>query len=180
MTGIDRQIHDCDQKIEEETRRLADQSNGKQEEIARKLNAAKEDLKRIDEEMRNTVMQRKDVGLQHDKLKEEEAPLLQQRDRLRSDIVHINNDIASAKQSDKDALIPYGKNMKNVVDTIKKTRWYGEQPPVGPLGQYVKAKDPARWGDILRRQLQSILCAFAVTDSRDSMILKKILSDSGK
>lgn len=158
---------------------MADQSNGKQEEIARKLNAAKEEIRRIDEEIRNTVMQRKDVGLQHDKLKEEETPLLQQRDRLRNDITQIDSDIASARQAENDALVPYGKNIKRIVDIIKKTRWNG-QLPVGPLGQYVKAKNPGRWGDILRRQLQGVLCAFAVTDARDSLILKKILSDNGK
>ena len=41
--------------------------------------------------------------------------------------------IQTAKNRENDALIPYGKDIKRVLETIKKMRWYGDEP-LGPLG----------------------------------------------
>jgi hypothetical protein len=93
--------------------------------------------------------------------------------------LECDNTIKSAQQQSKDALVPYGKNIKQVLEKIKTMRWAGDMP-LGPLGLYVKAKDPNRWGEILRNQIGNYLVAFAVTDARDRQQLKNLLVQSGK
>ncbi|KAF9523413.1 hypothetical protein CPB83DRAFT_690784 [Crepidotus variabilis] len=61
---------------------------------------------------------------------------------------------------------------------IKSMNWRGDIP-LGPLGQYVKARDPKTWGEILRSQLGQYLTAFAITNAADRACLKKLLVESG-
>ncbi|KAI9509233.1 hypothetical protein F5148DRAFT_978695, partial [Russula earlei] len=75
------------------------------------------------------------------------------------------------------SLAPYGRDLKKVLEHIGTMEWHG-QKPLGPLGVYVKMKDRI-WADLLRVVLGSHMSSFAVTDTRDLPVLKKLLRESG-
>ena len=90
----------------------------------------------------------------------------------------LREQIQRCVEQQNNSLAPYGRNLKNVVDHIERTRWHGHKP-LGPLGVYVKLKDRV-WADLLRIVLGSHMSSFAVTDNRDVPVLKKLLRESGK
>ena len=53
--------------------------------------------------------------------------------KLQNRIQECDQMMQTAKNRENDALIPYGKDIKRVLETIKKMRWYGDEP-LGPLG----------------------------------------------
>jgi hypothetical protein len=87
--------------------------------------------------------------------------------------------IQKAKEHEQNNFAPYGKDIKRVLTQIERMKWHG-QKPVGPLGVYVKVKDPQKWAPLLRSQLGGYMTAFACTDARDRPQLKRLLHDSGK
>ncbi|KAG6880564.1 hypothetical protein C0993_005774, partial [Termitomyces sp. T159_Od127] len=87
--------------------------------------------------------------------------------------------IQRAKDAEKNSLVPYGNNIKGVLEVIKNEKWVGDRP-VGPLGLFVKAKDAAKWGALLRSQLSQYLTAFAVTNNADRGKLNKVLGSFNK
>jgi len=58
-------------------------------------------------------------------------------------------------------------------------KWHGDVP-IGPLGVHVKAREPEKWGEVLRVQLGVYLTTFAVTDARDREGVRRVLGEFGK
>jgi chromosome segregation ATPase len=173
------QIQEIDKQIDAESRRMASHTQAKHEETQRKIDDEKATMGRCDQRLRDIMHQRRSLGVEVDTLKQRGADLESRRPALQEHIRNCEGMIKSAKDREKDALIPYGRNIKTVLEKIKSMRWFGDMP-LGPLGQYIKAKDAKTWGDILRNQLGHLLCAFAVTDARDRIQLKRLLQESGK
>jgi chromosome segregation ATPase len=173
------QIHEIDQQIEKESRRMALKSQAKHDETQRKIDEEKGILERCEKRLTDIMMERKNTGLEADRINERGIEEGQKLRSLQDQIQHCETMIKSAKEREQDVLVPYGRNIKSILEKINCMRWAGEKP-LGPLGQYVKAKDAARWGDILRTQLSSLLCAFTVTDARDRAPLKKLFIETGK
>ncbi|KAF9564177.1 P-loop containing nucleoside triphosphate hydrolase protein [Agrocybe pediades] len=178
MATINRQIEGLENSLQDEARRMASNTQAKHEETQRQIAKVKEDISRLEAQINTIISERKTKGAEADTLKAEGGQLEEQKKQLQIDIDNANNMIKSAGQSAQDALVPYGKNIKGVLEKIRGMRWYGDMP-LGPLGVHVKARDPQTWGELLRNQLAHLLCAFAVTDGRDRAQLKKLLTDSG-
>ena len=94
---------------------------------------------------------------------------------LQNRIVEAQEMANRARASMRDTWIPYGQNIEAVLDEIDRCQWIGDKP-LGPLGRYVKAREPEKWGDILRGQLLTLLTAFAITNPKDREQLKRILA----
>ncbi|KAG6888731.1 hypothetical protein C0995_006383 [Termitomyces sp. Mi166 len=175
MTIITNQIQDFDANIAEETERMAANTQAKHEETQRQLEEARakvsdaqESLKRLDREI-------VEQDAKANALKAEGSDLEKEVTNIRTEIQNCEGMIQRAKDAEKNSLIPYGTNIKGVLDAIKDERWVGDQP-VGPLGLFVKAKDAAKWGELLRSQLSQYLTAFAVTNNADRVKLNRLLS----
>lgn len=125
-------------------------------------------------ELDRIIHERVELGKQADSLKTQGMEQDRTLAGLQNSIQECDSMINSARHHDKDALVPYGNNIKQVLEEVHRSRWHGEVP-IGPLGTYVKAREPEKWGQILRNQLGSSLVAFAVTDARDREQLSKIL-----
>ena len=158
---------------------MAVHTQAKHEETQRRIEAARDAVTAIEERANSLQIERKNVTGEADGVEREGKEIDRRKSELQKRIQECEQMILAAKSRENDALIPYGKDIKKVLEAIKKMRWFGEEP-LGPLGVHVKARDPARWGEILRNQLSSFLTAFAVTDARDRIQLKKLLHDSGK
>ena len=158
---------------------MAVHTQAKHEETQRRIEAARDAVVAIEERANSLQIERKNVSGDADAVEREGRDIDRKKSDLQNRIQECEQMILAAKNREKDALIPYGKDIKKVLEAIKKMRWFGEEP-LGPLGVHVKARDPVRWGEILRNQLSSYLTAFAVTDARDRVQLKKLLYESGK
>jgi chromosome segregation ATPase len=179
LKATNNQIEELSQQIAAESRRMAVHTQAKHEETQRRIEAAKDAVVAIEERVNSLQIEKKNISGQADAVQREGRDVDRKKSELQNRIQECDQMILTAKNRENDALIPYGKDIKKVLEVIKKTRWFGDEP-LGPLGVHVKARDPEKWGEILRNQLSSYLTAFAVTDARDRVQLKKLLHDSGK
>ncbi|KAF8727723.1 hypothetical protein AX14_007074 [Amanita brunnescens Koide BX004] len=172
------QIAQYDRDIAAEEQRAEKHTSGKREQTRRKLEEAKERLNAAENEKSKLAAEYreleeaniavKNIGMEEDrKIKE-----------LKSQVVRFQEIIEQCKRKENDKFIPYGNNIKTALDRIGRMKWSGEVP-LGPLGLYVNAKEPAKWGNVLRYYLGQYLTAFAITDARDRPILKKLLAELG-
>lgn len=177
IQNLDGRIKEFENRIEEEARR--GDYEAERAETRRKLEDAREAVTRIEGQIRDLVTERQNLSVQADRLKQDGESKIPRRESIQKEITRCDAMIDSAKRAENDALAPYGNNMKQLLDKINSMRWVGDIP-LGPLGQYVKAKNPKVWGKLLRNRLGQLLVAFAVTDARDHSQLKKLLVDTKK
>ncbi|KAK2465406.1 hypothetical protein APHAL10511_002760 [Amanita phalloides] len=172
------QIARYNKDIEAEGHRVEKHTQAKREETDRKLDEAKQVIKDAEGQRAQLAAEFRELDQQNTDLmnvgKEEDARAAE----LKSQVQRYQEIIEQCKRKENDKYVPYGNNIKLVMEKIRKMNWAGEIP-LGPLGLYVNAKDPDKWGTILRHQLGSYLTAFAITDARDRPVLKKMLSESG-
>lgn len=179
MQTLDSQVEELNRNIEEQTRRTNLDNQAKLLETQRKIREAEEVVEAAGREIHDLNLERQKVILQAKQIETDGKAKDEQKANIEKGIKHCISMIDSAKRAETDSLIPYGNNIKQLLDKIKSTRWVGDVP-LGPLGQYVKAKHPETWGHILRARLASYFLAFAITDARDRPKLKQLLMDSGK
>jgi structural maintenance of chromosomes protein 6 len=173
------QIEHLDAQIATENARMAAHTQAKHEETQRKLEEAREAVHTAESDLETIRKKKQEQHTQNEALKSEGVALDQEIKQLQTNIQQCEGMIERYKQAEKNSLIPYGKNIKELLEKVRTMKWVGDAP-LGPLGVYVKAKDPKTWGDLLRNQLGSFLTAFAVTDARDRAPLKSLLQQSGK
>lgn len=179
LQATNHQISEIEQQIEKESCRMAQQSHGKHDETQRKIDNEKGISEHCDKRLAEIIIERRNTGLEADRIYAQGTEEQKRVQTIQDQIRHCEAMIKTAKEREHDALVPYGRNIKSILQKISSMRWFGEKP-LGPLGQFVKAKDAVKWGDILRTQLSSLLCAFAVTDARDRVPLKKLFQETGK
>ena len=158
---------------------MAVHTQAKHEDTQRRIEAAKDAVTNIEGRISNLQAERRSASAEADAVERQGKELDRRKSELQNQVQGCEQMIQAAKNRENDALAPYGKDIKKVLEVIKKMRWFGDQP-LGPLGIHVKAKDPVKWGEILRSQMAAYLTAFAVTDARDRAQLKKLFVESGK
>eukprot|EP00051_Salpingoeca_urceolata_P024254 m.423407 g.423407 ORF g.423407 m.423407 type:complete len:1329 (+) comp20211_c2_seq3:397-4383(+) len=106
--------------------------------------------------------------------------------RIRADASSINNDVKelekvlSRARRDVQALMSaktnqlrvYGDPIVKLVARLPKIDGF-HAPPIGPLGTHIRVKDE-RWAPMIEAVLKGNESAFAVTDSHDYQLLKKV------
>jgi hypothetical protein len=66
----------------------------------------------------------------------------------------------------------YGKGLDHVMREINKRQWVGAKP-IGPLGLYVKLRDPS-WRTVVEANLGQTLSSFGVTRGEDVRTLRDV------
>lgn len=179
LKATNQQIENLESQINAENLRMAAHSQAKHEETQRKIEGAREAVVAAESALETLRTQRQEQLVKNEALKQEGMTADKERIRLQESIQNCQAMIDRSIESEKNSLIPYGRNIKDVLEKIRNMNWVGDVP-LGPLGVHVKAKDPRTWGDLLRSQLGGFLTAFAVTDARDRKELKTLLERSGK
>lgn len=179
ITIITEQIKGFDKQITEETERMAVNTQAKHEETQRKLEEARANVNEAQETLERLTREIEEQTTTTSALKTEGSVLDNTVAAIRAEIQNCEGMIQRAKDAEKNSLIPYGNNIKGVLDAIKNERWVGDRP-VGPLGLFIKAKDAAKWGELLRSQLSQYLTAFAVTNNGDRVKLNQLLGTFNK
>ncbi|KAG5637884.1 hypothetical protein H0H81_002847 [Sphagnurus paluster] len=175
---VDKQIEELDKKIATETKRMEANTQAKHDETQRRLEGAKNDVDAAQSEQERIAAEIRDLEASADAVKKEGEDSNKSLEAIKAEIANCQGMIQRAKDAEKNNLIPYGNNIKAVLEEIKKSNWIGD-PPVGPMGLYVKAKDPKTWGNLLRNQLSGYLTGFVLTNGNDRDNLKRILSKYG-
>lgn len=173
------QIRDYEQQIALETQRMEVDTQAKREQLQHDIATAQEAIQAAQASISAVASQMQTVQEAMDNARREGDMKGQEMDRLKDGIANCTQQIEKIAQVEKNKLAAYGNDIKGVLARIQATKWYGETP-LGPLGLYVKVKEPEKWADLLRSQLGAQLTAFAVTDARDQKTLKNILQQTRK
>ncbi|KAJ7816944.1 P-loop containing nucleoside triphosphate hydrolase protein [Mycena olivaceomarginata] len=172
---LDNQIAEYNAAIEKETKRLEKDTESQRQETQRKLAAARADATTAEEALKAIRDQKSSVEAELQRHKNAGLTAENRVKELRTEVMDCESAIQNCLKADTDRYAAYGNNIQKVVEQINNTRWHGEKP-LGPFGIHVKVRDN-RWAELLRNQLGGLLGSFAVTDTRDLPILKKILAD---
>jgi chromosome segregation ATPase len=178
LTGLNRSIDEFTRLIAEEEHRLAADTQVKRDELNRKLEMAKDAVAKADQANKDFLEAKRQKLAAQEDIKQRGQAAEARKHSAQERIAAAQSMISQCKEKGQNALAPYGRDIKTVLAEITKMRWHGE-PPIGPLGMYVKLKDTA-WADLMRIQLGSLMSAFAVTDARDRPQLKKLLDHTKK
>ena len=167
-----------DRQIEAEAKRMAAHSNERRDRARAKLEDAKKAIEDAEERLKSLEDQGREkeeaVKEARHAMDRSQASLNQAKNRVQE----CESQIKAARDSEKNALAPYGNNVEAVIRDVQKTSWHG-QKPLGPLGRFVKLKD-SRWADVLRVNLSGAMVSWAITDARDRGPLKALLERHGK
>ena len=179
VNAINTQIQQLEAQITAENAKMAAHSQAKHEETRRKLEEARGAVSSSESALEAIRKEQQMQIAKNEEIKTEGTAAELEVKRLQENIQRCEQMIARSQEAEKNNLAPYGKDIKQVLERVQKMKWVGDMP-LGPLGVFVKAKNPKMWGDLLRNQLGSFLTAFAVTDARDRVALKSLLQQTGK
>ena len=179
LAGVNNTIAELERQIAEEQARLETRSRDKRDRTTAQLQAANAELADKETKHKHAGAEKLRLNAEADAAEAEARRLRQEQNEVRGRIVECDEQIRRCGEMEKSKLARFGNNMEWVLEEIRKAQWYG-QPPVGPFGLYVKAKDPERWGNVLRIVIGSLMGSFAITDPRDRNTLAKILAESKK
>ncbi|KAJ2932349.1 hypothetical protein H1R20_g4748, partial [Candolleomyces eurysporus] len=174
IAALKRQVEELQTNIEVEQRRMEADSQAKRELLERQIGEVKTKLTDLEARQQEATRVRVEAQRAAERLREEGQNAEKGVTALQNRIVEAQDMAKRARASMRDIFIPYGQNIKAVLEDIQKCQWIGDKP-LGPLGLYVKAKEPEKWGEILRGQLLNHLTAFAITNPKDREQLKNIL-----
>ncbi|KAF8895600.1 hypothetical protein BD779DRAFT_1434318 [Infundibulicybe gibba] len=178
IASTNKQIEGYDRQIAEEARRMAAHTQAKHDETQRKLEQARNSVQDAESALKNITEQKAEIAARVQELNKQGETAIAEQERLKKLIQENEQMIKNCVQHEQNALLPYGRDIKGVLDKISRARWAGDMP-LGPLGVHIKARDPNRWGELLRSQLGQFLTAFAVTDAADRKQLKQLLESTG-
>lgn len=178
LTALNRSIDDFTRLIAEEEHRLAADTQVKRDELNRKLEISKDAVAKADQANKDFLEAKRQKLAALEDIKQRGLAAEARKHSVQERVAAAQSMISQCKEKGQNALAPYGRDIKMVLAEIAKMRWHGE-PPIGPLGMYVKLKDTA-WADLMRIQLGSLMSAFVVTDARDRPQLKKLLDHTKK
>lgn len=172
-------IQQIDAQIQAEAQRVEKHTQARIDETQAKIATQRSAIQSAEQRIQEIMQKRRTVGLEADQTKQDGEEMDRQIASLQAQIQNCEKTINSAKEKERDKYVPFGRNIGQVLQRIASMKWRGDTP-LGPLGQYVTAKDPKTWGETLRSQLAQYLIAFAVTNAADRAQLKKLLVESGK
>jgi chromosome segregation ATPase len=161
-----------------EKARIAEFSQSKQDELNQRLQQATLDVQNAEADLKQAealVVEKKNEARELNAQGEEADREIQ---TARKSVMDMREQIQRCKEQQNNSFVPYGQNIKKVLERIGGMRWHG-QKPLGPLGVYVKLKDRV-WADLLRVVIGSHMSSFVVTDPRDLPVLRNLLRDNGK
>lgn len=174
VTNVKNQISQLERKIAEEKARLQTATQGKRDEISRRLAQAEADYNEAEGHLKTLQTQRSEALAELQQVEQEGKRMDGERNILRERITQNQQQIQHCVEREKNQLAPFGNSMDRVLADIAQTNWYGNKP-VGPFGLYVNVKDSEKWAPLMRLQLGGMMGGFAITDARDRAPLKAIL-----
>lgn len=168
-------IAHLNEQLSLEAAKLEQDSQAKRDEYQVRTDASKAKKAILEAELASAASERDRLAADIRDADQQEVQANGQVNTLQRKVQDIIEEIAADNHQEHDRLAAFGNDMTAVLTAIKKGRWFGRQPPIGPLGMYVELKDPGKWADVMRIAIGHQMRAFAITDARDLGPLKTIL-----
>ena len=166
-------VNETQQKIAEETQRLADVSGGsytrqqaQYEQAQSEANGAKEKYEQLQQETGRLRQQLEQAGRD---AKSAEAPI----DKKKVDLQQAERTLQNLTKEGGVKHSGYHEKMPMLLRAIQQERSFSS-PPVGPIGYHVTLLKQ-KWSSILETSLGTTLNSFIVTSKRDMNILSGIM-----
>ncbi|KAJ5555482.1 hypothetical protein N7461_003952 [Penicillium sp. DV-2018c] len=161
------------QKIDAETRRLADASGGgyarRQEECEKAANDAAAAKRDYDEHRRGAAGLGEAVELAQTKVTEAAAPL----ERKEREIGQAEEQLQNLMKEGGSRRSGYSPKIPELLKAIQRERSF-DSPPIGPIGYHVTLLKP-KWSSIVERMFGGTLTSFVVSSKKDMQLLSKIM-----
>ncbi|KAH8661386.1 hypothetical protein BGZ60DRAFT_491271 [Tricladium varicosporioides] len=176
LVGHQKKVNDLNKGITEETQRLADINGGSRARMQAQIQDAENALvnaKMALDQNENELprLDEKRVTAQQE-LKKLETVLNQKRQEMeaaRKRLQELQNDRP-------DVMAGYDPNLPHLLTLISREHRFRE-PPVGPMGKYIKLLNPV-WSNLIETQLNSSLSSFIVTSKHDQVLLMNLIKQS--
>ncbi|KAJ4482308.1 P-loop containing nucleoside triphosphate hydrolase protein [Lentinula aciculospora] len=170
-------IEDIDCNIAAETARVAKDTQKNRDAFKRKKDEAEATFAEQEDVIQQLATAKADILQRAQNAQRAGEERQAELEQLRQNIANVDNFLRQLQRSEDNKYAAYGPRMAQVVAKIPQMRWYGDEP-LGPVGRYMKVKDPDAWADLLAQQLTHTLTAFAITDPRDRDNLKRLLDQN--
>lgn len=170
-------IDETQNKISEETQRLADVSGGsyvrQQEQFEQAQSDADEARKKNEELQQDANRVRQDIEEATKALKSAEGPLFKKK----ADVQQAENFLQNLTREGGPRNSSYHERLPMLLKAIQQERSF-TRPPVGPVGHHVSLLQP-KWSSILETSFGATLNSFIVTSKRDMNTLSSIMKRVG-
>lgn len=167
-------IERYDNDIAAERKRIEERSQVKREELDRKIADAERAMTETEAQLEAVRAEKADKIREAEQAESQSKALKVEKDDAQKAVMNAEGELRQCGEAERNKLAPYGNNMAEILKTIERMQWHGNKP-VGPLGLYVKVKDPL-WAPLMRVQLGNLMTAFAITDGRDRVQLNQLLA----
>lgn len=171
-------IRAVESQIDAEAKRMATHTMERRERARAKLEETKKAIENVEARLKSLEDQLREKGEAANDARTEADRFRASLNQAKGRVQECEAQIKVARDSEKNALAPYGNSMEAVIKEVQNMRWHGQQP-LGPLGRFVKLEDP-QWAHVLRVNLSGTMVSWAITDARDRAPLKALLERYGK
>ena len=173
LRETERRIEKFKDEIAEEYRKLEEANGGSH---ARRL--AELDERKAEIEVVKRRLEEHNRGLQS--LEEDKTRAIQGLESLRvprrdktQEIQQCNDDLQALMKDRGQQLGGYPSSMSNFIKAMRQDHSF-QQPPVGPIGEYVRLLKPA-WSGVLEKSFGGALNSFIVASKQDQTKLSSIM-----
>ncbi|KAL4923284.1 DNA repair protein SMC6 [Aspergillus undulatus] len=161
------------QKIEQETQRLADLHGGgysrKLEELEQAKQVAADTRRRIEEQSQDTNRIYDDVRLAEEQVRAAESPVSQ----AKRDVEEADSLLRNLGRESGNRNTGFPDKIPALLRAIQQEQTFKEKP-IGPIGNYMTLLKP-EWSSILESSFGATLNSFIVTSKGDEAILSRIM-----
>lgn len=173
MVAAESRINETQQKISEETQRLADVSGGgylrQQEQSEQAQLEVDKERTKYEELQQETSRIHRELEEAGKRLKSVDGPL----EKGKADVQQAERFLQNLSREGGTRNSGYHDRMPMLLSAIQQERSFAS-PPVGPIGHHVSLLQP-KWSSILETSLGTTLNSFIVTSKKDMNILSSIM-----
>lgn len=174
LKAKDEAVKQIDAKIVLEEERLEAFNGGAPAIKLRELDAAKENVKRLEDEIQDNKDRGPDLINKADESKKALDKFGDEISRKRNEINNVEARIKGLEQNRGSAYNAYEAQVPNLLKRIANDNTF-ENKPIGPLGSHVQLLKP-EWSAILEKTIGINLNAFIVTSKHDEKILRGMMN----
>ncbi|MCJ1378067.1 Structural maintenance of chromosomes protein 6 [Xylographa soralifera] len=173
LRETERRIAKFKDDIAEEYRKLEEANGGSHARRLAELDERKAEVEAVKKrsEDHNRVLQ----SLEEDKIRAVQGleGLKAPRRDKNQEIQQCNEDLQALMKDRGQQLGGYPQGMSNLIKAVRQDNSF-QQPPVGPIGEYVRLLKPA-WSGILEKSFGGVLNSFIVTSKQDQSKLSSMM-----
>lgn len=171
------EVKSLEGKIADEERRLAEATGDGRARKEADLNAAREAVGRIKNEIDESQRKITEIGKELEDARRSQSGLRDSRNAKKAEIHALEKRIHELRQSRGSGLAGYDPNMPRLLKMIEEDNGF-EHKPIGPIGRHIQLLRP-EWSTIIERILGLTPSGFITLNLRDSVRLRGLIKRAG-